>query len=64
MIDIQSDKNMCEKPYRFGHESCHNWKKEINDLQVKLDTSLQPKSAFSMDPYKYERSLNHSYKKA
>lgn len=64
MIDIQSDKNMCEAPSRFGCEFCHNWqKKKINALQVKLDTTLQPKSAFAIDPSKYEISLNHSYKK-
>ena len=63
MIDIQSDKNESEKPSRFGCESCHNWQKEINALQVKLDKTLQSKSVFSIDPSKYERSLNHSYKK-
>jgi hypothetical protein len=36
---------------------------EINALRVKLDNSLPSKSAFSIDPFKYERFLNHSYKK-
>ncbi|XP_050916570.1 uncharacterized protein LOC127131697 [Lathyrus oleraceus] len=63
MIDLQSDKNESEKPSRFGCGSCHNWKKEINALQVKLDKALQLKGVFVIDPSKYEISLNHSYKK-
>lgn len=63
MKDIQSDNNEYEKPSRFGYESCHNWKKEINVIQVKLDKALQPMIAYAIDSSKYERSLNHSYKK-
>ncbi|XP_050889423.1 uncharacterized protein LOC127094660 [Lathyrus oleraceus] len=60
-IDIQSDNNEDEKPSKFGCESYHDWKKEINALQVKLDKVLQPKIAFTIDPSKYEGSLNHVY---
>lgn len=51
---------MCEEPSRFDCEFCHNWQKEINALQVKLDTTLEPKSEFAIDPSIYERSLYHS----
>ncbi|XP_050909276.1 eukaryotic translation initiation factor 4 gamma-like [Lathyrus oleraceus] len=63
MIDIQSDKNEDEKPSKFGCESCHNWQKEINALQVKLDKALQPKIAYAIDPSKYEREAEEQARK-
>lgn len=63
MLDVQKDKIEDEKPSRFGSESCHDWQEEINVLQVKLDNVLQPKIAFSIDPYTFGMSLNHSHKK-
>lgn len=62
MLYVQKDKIKDEKSSKIGCESCHYWQEEINALRVKLDNTLQPKSAFSIYPSKYERSLNNSYK--
>lgn len=59
MLDVQKDKVEDEK-YSIGCESCHYWQEEINALRVKLGNTLQPKSAFVIDPSKYERSFNDS----
>lgn len=57
MIDVQSDKNESERPYRFGCESCHNWKKEINALQVRLDKTLQLKVCFHAKSIRFSKRI-------
>lgn len=63
MVDVQKDKNEDVEPSWFGCESCHIWKKEVNTLKDKLDKALHPKVTFAIDPSKFKRSLNPSYKK-
>lgn len=63
MIDIQKDKNEDEKISWCRCETCHIWQKEINTLQSKLDKALQPNIPFAIDPSKFKRFLNPSYKK-
>ncbi|XP_050890376.1 uncharacterized protein LOC127095777 [Lathyrus oleraceus] len=57
-VDVEEDKSSW-----FNCETCHIWQKEVITLKSKLNKALEQKVTFVINPSKFKRSLNVSYKK-